>query len=182
MSSGLVLVSGGVRSGKSRFALQRAAQLEGRRTFIATAEAIDAEMGERIRIHRLERGDGFHTTEAPVDVPEALVGSRASIAVVDCITIWLSNLMHRELSDEECLSRVDELIAACSSVQTTIVVSNEVGCSVVPPNKLARRFRDLTGAANQAIARAADEVWLTSLGRALRLKPNPPITIGVNEP
>jgi adenosylcobinamide kinase/adenosylcobinamide-phosphate guanylyltransferase len=162
-----VLIGGGSRSGKSRFALELAKQRGRCLTFVATAQAFDDEMTARIRKHREERGEAFATVEEPVDLPEALRGiDGADVVVVDCLTLWVSNLM---LSDRPIPA--DDLIAAArASSATTIFVTNEVGCGIVPENALARQFRDLAGALNQRIASAADEVYWMAFGIPLKVK------------
>jgi adenosylcobinamide kinase / adenosylcobinamide-phosphate guanylyltransferase len=163
----MILVGGGSRSGKSRYALELAKQRGVRPAFLATAQAFDDEMTERIRKHREERGDGFVTLEEPFELANALRAQReCDVIVVDCLTLWVSNLM---LSDREIPA--NELIAAArESAATVIFVSNEVGCGIVPENPLARRFRDLAGALNQRVAAAADEVYWMAFGIPLKVK------------
>jgi adenosylcobinamide kinase/adenosylcobinamide-phosphate guanylyltransferase len=163
----MILVGGGSRSGKSRYALELAKQRGSRPAFLATAQAFDDEMTERIRKHREERADEFVTLEEPFELASALRAQReCDVIVVDCLTLWVSNLM---LSDREIPA--DELIAAArESPATVIFVSNEVGCGIVPENALARRFRDLAGTLNQRVAAAADEVYWMAFGIPLKVK------------
>jgi adenosylcobinamide kinase/adenosylcobinamide-phosphate guanylyltransferase len=167
----LILLIGGARSGKSRMALERAESCSGAGlVYIATAEALDEEMSERIARHRTERGPRWRTVEAPLDLPGALVDESASgrVIVVDCLTLWLSNVMLRER--DVALATADLLDALAHNESTVLLVSNEVGMGIVPENELARRFRDEAGRLNQAVARAADEVLLVCAGLGLRMK------------
>lgn len=171
----LVLVGGGVRSGKSAFALARAAQLGQRRAFVATAEARDAEMRARIARHRAERGAEFRTLEVPLALPAALREFEAiDVVVVDCLTLWLANQLLRDAPQEQLLAAVDELLATLAGRSFhTVIVTNEVGMGIVPESALGRAFRDVSGLAHQRIARAADEVYFAALGMLLQLKPGP---------
>ncbi|MFK4057104.1 bifunctional adenosylcobinamide kinase/adenosylcobinamide-phosphate guanylyltransferase [Brevundimonas sp. NPDC046655] len=169
----ITLVLGGARSGKSAYAqrqAEQAAAATGRPPLmIATAEAFDEEMRDRIDRHRTERGDGWRTLEAPLELPAAVRDLRADdIAVVDCLTLWLSNQM---LADRDLSAAVDELALAFSVCPATLwVVSNEVGWSLVPDNALGRRFRDEAGRLNQRIASIADSACLIVAGMKLDLQ------------
>jgi adenosylcobinamide kinase/adenosylcobinamide-phosphate guanylyltransferase len=160
----LVLVGGGARSGKSRWALERARKCGDRLVYIATAEALDDEMSARIAKHRAERGDEFVTIEAPLDLAGAIRSLSSDAIVVDCLTLWLSNSMSLEDKTEETIA------VALESTADVIVVTNEVGCGIVPENALARDFRDRAGRMNQRFAEAADEVYWMVFGQALRVK------------
>ncbi len=177
MTSGkrIVLIGGGVRSGKSGFALSRAQMLGARRAFVATAEALDAEMKQRIAQHRRERSDDFQTVEEPIALSEAISSLQdVDVVILDCLTLWLSNLLLREESSQRILQRVDELaVVLRRQAFHCIVVTNEVGMGVVPETRLGRAFRDLCGLAHQRIARCADEVYVAILGSILRIKPAP---------
>jgi adenosylcobinamide kinase / adenosylcobinamide-phosphate guanylyltransferase len=169
-----ILVGGGARSGKSRFALEYARRLGKRRAFVATAEGLDDEMRGRIAQHRQERGDGFATVEAPLALPEALDDLRADVVVVDCLTLWLSNLLVAELPGPEIAARLEALEAALARRRFhAVVVTNEVGMGLVPETPLGRAFRDLTGRAHQRLARTADEIYLAAMGIILRVHPGP---------
>jgi adenosylcobinamide kinase/adenosylcobinamide-phosphate guanylyltransferase len=160
----LILVGGGARSGKSRWALERARKRGGRLVYIATAEALDDEMASRIARHRAERGNEFVTIEAPLDLASAIRSLACDAIVIDCLTLWLSNSMGLE-------DKTDETIAAATeSTAEVIVVTNEVGCGIVPENALAREFRDRAGIMNQRFAAAAAEVYFMAFGQALRVK------------
>ena len=171
-----ILIGGGVRSGKSAFALERARALGSRRVFIATAEAWDDEMRARITRHREERTHEFSTLEAPRELVPALreAASHADVVVIDCLTLWLSNLLLDGLTQEQIGARVSELERAITDSQApVIVVSNEVGLGIVPESKLGRVFRDVSGASHQALARRCDELYFAVMGQLLRLRPGP---------
>lgn len=170
-----ILVGGGVRCGKSAFALERARALGERRVFLATAQAGDAEMAQRIARHRQERGAAFACVEEPLDLVSALASLRdADVVVIDCLTLWLSNLLATQQSDAQILAHVDELVSAlAAAAHHSVIVTNEVGMGLVPETPLGRRFRDLTGFAHQRIARGADEIYVGVLGAILRLAPGP---------
>ncbi|OGP12836.1 MAG: bifunctional adenosylcobinamide kinase/adenosylcobinamide-phosphate guanylyltransferase [Deltaproteobacteria bacterium GWA2_54_12] len=172
MDRGLVFIVGGARSGKSAYALGRASNCKGRKVYIATAQALDSEMSARIDAHRIERGEGWETIEESLHVAAAIAGLGAgSVVVIDCLTLWLSNLLHSGMDDEKIKEAVDALAAACAlSLSPVIAVSNEVGLGLVPENPLARRFRDLSGWMNQKMAAKASEAWLVASGIPLKLK------------
>jgi adenosylcobinamide kinase/adenosylcobinamide-phosphate guanylyltransferase len=173
----LILVGGGCRSGKSAFALARTRQLGARRVFLATGQAFDDEMRARIAAHRAERGDDFETIEAPVALVDTLAGlgrERVDAVLVDCLTLWLSNLMLAEHADADIRAEIDRLVATLAPRRFHVVlVTNEVGMGVVPESALGRRFRDLAGFAHQRLAAAADEIHAALLGCVLRLHPAP---------
>lgn len=167
----LILIGGGSRSGKSSHALELARARGPRRAFIATAQAFDQEMTDRIRRHREERDASFETFEEPVFVSDLIreIGTRYDAIVVDCLTLWLSNLMLGEHPDLD--GAMNDLIAsAAHSPAACILVTNEVGCGIVPENALARRFRDAAGTLNQRCGRAAAEAYLMAFGFTVRLK------------
>ncbi len=165
----VTLVLGGVRSGKSRHA-ETLVREAGGGIYLATAQALDAEMAARIARHRAERGAGWITIEEPLELADALArhaqGGRP--VLVDCLTLWLSNLMgaQRAIAHE-----VGQLLTALQAVRGPVVlVSNEVGLGIVPDNALARAFRDEAGRLNQAVARVADRVVFLAAGLPLVLK------------
>ena len=171
-----ILVGGGVRCGKSAFALELANGLGARRVFIATAQAFDAEMAERIAAHKLERGAGWTTREEPIDLPASVraASEHADVIVVDCLTLWLSNLILRDESDVALLQHVEDLASAVRNRGChVIMVTNEVGMGLVPENALGRRFRDAAGRTHQRLARECSEVYAGVLGCILRLRPGP---------
>lgn len=161
------LILGGARSGKTAFALKSAEATGRGLVMIATAEAFDAEMEDRIARHQAERGPAWRTLEAPLDLAGALaeVGPDET-AVVDCLTLWVSNLMHAERDIE---ADTQTLIAALAG-RDVLLVSNEVGLGIVPDNALARRFRDEAGRLNQRVAAAADRAVFIAAGLPLVLK------------
>lgn len=173
VSNAKTLVIGGCRSGKSRYALEIGEKIAGRRFFIATSVPQDAEMEERVRRHRTERGEGWKTVEVPVRLPEAVIeaGRHAGVLLVDCVTLWISNLLLEELPEHEILSRVEQLVRSLrDSPCPVIVVTNEVGAGIVPENALARKFRDIVGSANRMLAAASDRVVLVVAGIPLTVK------------
>ena len=166
--SGTTLVLGGARSGKSRFAEGLLAALGGERLYLATAEAGDAEMAARIRHHRERRGQGWRTVEAPLEVPAALAGAGADAVLLDCLTLWVSNLIAARRDVD---SAGEALCRALDGAQApVVVVSNEVGLGIVPDNALAREFRDQAGRLNQRVAAAAERVYFVAAGLPLLLK------------
>jgi adenosyl cobinamide kinase/adenosyl cobinamide phosphate guanylyltransferase len=173
MSGRLVLVTGGARSGKSRFAEERLTALApgGPWRYVATAEALDDEMRARIAHHRARRGEPWRTVEAPRALADAVRAPVEAAVLVDCITIWLSNLMLDGASDDALLAAADELAAAARVAGVPVVfVTNEVGGGIVPIDPLARRFRDVAGWVNQRLASACDEVFLVAAGLPLKLR------------
>ncbi len=160
-----VLITGGARSGKSRFAEQLASH--GKRVvYLATAEALDPEMHARIEIHRSRRDPGWTTIEEPLELLACLKKCEAQfdLALIDCMTLWISNLMAAKLTDQEITARVDALVDYVHRPQfTLLLVTNEVGAGIVPEYPSGRRFRDLVGQSNQSLAAAAHAVyWLVS--------------------
>ncbi len=178
MSPRTVFVLGGVRAGKSAYALARADALGERVAFVATAEPGDAEMAARIARHRAARPPAWSTVEAPVALVEALgdLAGKADVVVVDCLNLWVANLLGRAPapSDEALVAeaaRLTDLVAR--RLFHLVLVSNEVGWGVHPEMALGRRFRDALGLVNQAVARAADEVVVLVAGCPLWLKGQP---------
>jgi len=171
----LILVGGGVRSGKSQFAADYALGLGMRRIFVATAQAFDAEMVDRIARHRTERGEDFVTVEEPLQLARILREIvEADVVVVDCLTLWLSNLLLSGRSANDIARAVDDVMAVLSLRRYhTLLVSNEVGMGIVPESALGRIFRDCAGTTHQRIASQADEVYLAAMGLVLRLLPGP---------
>lgn len=169
-SSKTILVLGGARSGKSAYAEGLAAGEFGARVYIATAEAGDGEMAERIAAHQTRRGAGWTTVEEPVALAQAIEthARDGGFVLVDCITLWLSNLMHEEHDIEQAVSDLCDTLARAPG--TVVVVSNEVGLGIVPENALARRFRDEAGRTHQALAACVDEVVFVVAGLPQVLK------------
>lgn len=180
MSGRAILVGGGARSGKSAFALRLACRLGRRRSFVATAQALDDEMRVRVARHVAERGVEFATVEAPLELPAAIARAAegADVIVVDCLTLWLSNLLLGGEDEPRIAARVATLAEVVGARRCHVVlVTNEVGLGIVPDNALARTFRDVAGRAHQRLAAAADEVYLAALGVVLRLRPGPVVAI-----
>jgi adenosylcobinamide kinase/adenosylcobinamide-phosphate guanylyltransferase len=176
----ILFVLGGARSGKSRYAQARAVEAAGPGrpvTFIATAESGDPEMRQRIQRHRQDRPSEWRTLEAPREAGLALrgVGPEAGAALLDCLTLLMSNLLLSQPDVEQAEQAVMEevrllLVAARSAPVPVILVSNEVGQGVVPPSRLGRAFRDICGRAHQLVAAEADEVVFLTAGLPQRLK------------
>jgi adenosyl cobinamide kinase/adenosyl cobinamide phosphate guanylyltransferase len=167
----LILLLGGARSGKSALAVRAARAWTGPVEVVVTAEARDAEMAARIQRHRAERPDGWRTVEAPRELEAALRDAAAgALVIVDCLTLWVSNLMEAGLDDEAVARRAREAAALASRAAPTLAISNEVGSGIVPGAALARRYRDLLGEVNAAWAGAADQALLLVAGRALPLQ------------
>lgn len=171
----IVFVIGGCRSGKSRHALQIAQAYAGdRKIFMATCIPGDDEMKQRIARHRQERNSAWQTVEAPILLPEAITenGRTADAILVDCLTLWISNLLLKDETPENIEGQIRRLSAAIKNAACPVVlVSNEVGAGVVPDNRLARAFRDWVGLVNQTIADAAAQVFYVVAGIPLMIKP-----------
>ena len=165
---------GGCRSGKSRQALETADGMPGEnRIFIATCIPRDEEMKQRVAQHQKERSRNWQTVEAPIHLPQEIVeqSRQADVLLVDCLTLWISNLMLENEDDEKILDHIPSLIQALeSAVCPVVLVSNEVGTGIVPENILSRRFRDLVGSTNQAVAGHADRVVWMVAGIPVRIK------------
>jgi adenosylcobinamide kinase/adenosylcobinamide-phosphate guanylyltransferase len=198
----IIFITGGTRSGKSSFALEKASNVSAAKAFIATAEALDKEMRERIVAHRRQRGNGWRTFEEPLKIAGLInnIGDKYKVVVLDCLTLWLSNMMTGAQKAERsshapkvktrksvCLTKFveSEIAALLNSLgrfrdspaggsscgrSTLFIVSNEVGMGIVPDNALARRFRDMTGLMNRRIAEIADEVYFMVSGIPVKIK------------
>lgn len=169
-----ILVLGGCRSGKSSHALQLAEGMGKRRIFVATCVPHDDEMRARVDRHRRERSDTWNTLEVPVDLAAALTthSPSADVMLVDCLTLWLSNLLMETQDVSRIHRQIDDLAEAVKAAPNAVVlVSNEVGAGIVPENRLARRYRDLAGWANQAMAAACHRVVWTVAGIPVTIKP-----------
>lgn len=166
----VLLVLGGARSGKSRYAQARAEALAGDLVFVATAQALDEEMAARIHRHRSDRDARWHTVEEPLDLA-AVIGDwdgGGRVLLIDCLTLWVSNLFLADLDVAAETERLVETIG--NTIGNIVLVANEVGLGIVPDNALARRFRDAAGLVNQVVAACADEVVFLAAGLPLRLK------------
>ena len=165
----IILITGGARSGKSVRAEARARAFAGKPVYIATAEALDAEMADRIARHRARRGNEWLERETPLELVAALDETDDGGArLVDCLTLWLSNLLHAGRDWTSATAALADALARQRS--PVVLVTNEVGLGIVPDNALARRFRDAAGIMNQTIARAADEVEFVVAGLPVRVK------------
>ncbi len=170
----LALILGGARSGKSRYALGLAARCPAPRLFVATGEPRDAEMEARIEAHQRERGSHWATREVPRELAAALNEAQGhyGVVVVDCLTMWVSNLLLMENASPGSIQTAGEnLISTLAQTSTpTILVSNEVGWGIVPDNPLARKFRDQAGWLHQRLAQVADLVVLVVAGVPMLIK------------
>lgn len=165
----VILITGGARSGKSQRAETRVRAFPGQPFYIATAEALDAEMDARIARHRARRGTDWIEREVPLDLVPALTATDGGGArLVDCLTLWLSNLMHAERDWEHEMSKLSTTLPRLKS--PVVFVTNEVGLGIVPDNALARSFRDAAGIMNQIVAATADEVEFVVAGLPMKLK------------
>jgi adenosylcobinamide kinase/adenosylcobinamide-phosphate guanylyltransferase len=165
-----VFILGGARSGKSRFAEELAKNSSGRLHYIATGRAWDDEMRDRIDHHQARRGEEWTTHEAPVDVVAVLdrLDDPENVILIDCLTLWLTNLMMENADMETAFAALEAAIA--STKAKLILVSNEVGLGIVPENRMAREFRDHAGRLHQRIAALAGEVYFVAAGLPLKMK------------
>lgn len=169
---GFTLVLGGARSGKSRYAqsmAEAAAKASSTRPIaIVTAQVYDEEMAQRVALHQHDRSDAWATLEAPIDLCAAINSLKSTdIAVIDCMTLWLTNIL---LAEQDLASEIDQLLVALKASPAMIwIVSNEVGWGIVPDNALARRFRDEAGRLNQKLAEASEQAVLIVAGMKLDL-------------
>lgn len=168
----MIFVTGGSWSGKSAFALRRASSFNGDAvSFIATAEALDREMNDRITQHKLERNPKWQTLEESLDIKSALERATHKLIVLDCVALWVSNLLLTGTSETAMLERTAAFIASAATLEkNVIVVSNEVGLGIVPDNALSRSYRDALGRVNQTFAAASSEAYLLVSGLELQLK------------
>ena len=164
----LTLVLGGARSGKSRYAESLIAATPPPWVYVATAQALDAEMAERIAHHCKRRGDGWHTIEVPHDLQDAIDAAAGAAVLVDCMTLWLTNRMLADADMGAETARLEAALARRNGL--TVLVSTEVGSGIVPDNARARRFADLQGRLNQRLAACADRVVLVVAGLPLIVK------------
>lgn len=179
-----VLITGGVKSGKSRFAEQRTLELTGGETpiYLATTELLDGGMHERIAVHRQRRGKQFRTIEESLHLSDALsippippipplvkgdLQESHAPVLVECLTMWLNNWLHHQLLEAEAFAEIERLLAGPNDL---VLVLNEVGQGILPENELARRFADLSGRLGQQLGAVCDEVWWCVAGHPLRIK------------
>ena len=171
-----VLVLGGARSGKTSFAERLTLRAGSRPAYLATAEALDGEMRDRVASHKASRGQQFATIEEPIALAEALVQASAEhdVILVDCLTLWITNLL---VANEDVAKHVSKLGATLVQLKAAkiVLVSNEVGLGIVPDNAMARTFRDLAGAAHQRLAEICDDVYFVVAGLPMTLKGESPL-------
>jgi adenosylcobinamide kinase / adenosylcobinamide-phosphate guanylyltransferase len=166
----LTFLTGGIRSGKTSLAVRWSRATTGPVTYIATAEAGDQEMTTRIDRHRRERPEAWLTREVPIEIADALEGIGEGSVILDCLTLWVSNVMHAGFSDEDVLAASERTIKVAGASRADIyVITNEVGSGIVPDNALARWYEDLLGRVNIMWAAAADAAFLVVAGKPLRL-------------
>lgn len=184
MKSTIILCSGGARSGKSEFAEQLALSLKGRKAYVATGQAFDDEMKDRIKKHQLRRGKEWITFEIPLYLHKnwEQIKNVSDVILIDCLTMFTSNhvFAHGDINTQEDSNRIESIILEelrlllqeinNSNDKTVIFVTNEIGLGIVPENKLARYFRDITGRVNREVASAANKMYLTISGVTLELK------------
>lgn len=181
MNGKLIMVTGGARSGKSEFAEQYVLHYSPKCDYIATAEILDEEMAERVRLHRERRDARWINHEAPYHAEEtfAALGSETRAVLFDCLTIYMANLLYGKNAPqgeflERCdavLTEIDKVLAAARACGKIVVfVTNEVGGGIVPDNQMAREYRDLAGWVNQRVAQAADHVYYCVAGQAVDVK------------
>lgn len=184
MKSTVILCSGGARSGKSEFAEQLALSLKGRKAYIATGQAFDDEMKDRIKKHQLRRGKEWITFEIPLHLHKNWehIKNVSDVILIDCLTMFTSNhvFAHGDINTQEDANRIESIILEelrlllqdinNSNDKTVIFVTNEIGLGIVPENKLARYFRDITGRVNREVANAANKMYLTISGVTIELK------------
>jgi adenosyl cobinamide kinase/adenosyl cobinamide phosphate guanylyltransferase len=168
----VTVLIGGARSGKSALALQIARAWTAGVTYIATGEPGDDEMTDRIEQHRAERDPGWATIEEPIELAKAIESAPSGdLLIVDCLTLWISNLIGRDVTAGEITQRAQDAVThAAERATPTIVVTNEVGAGIVPVNAVAREYRDLLGAVNSTFAAAARDVLYVAAGRAVSMK------------
>ena len=184
MKSTIILCSGGARSGKSEFAEQLALSLKGRKAYVATGQAFDDEMKDRIKKHQLRRGKEWITFEVPLHLHKnwEQIKNVSDVILIDCLTMFTSNhvFAHGDINTQEDSNRIESIILEelrlllqdinISNDKTVIFVTNEIGLGIVPENKLARYFRDITGRVNREVASAANKMYLTISGVTIELK------------
>jgi adenosylcobinamide kinase/adenosylcobinamide-phosphate guanylyltransferase len=168
----LAFVIGGIKSGKTKFALKKAEELNcGKLYYIATARAIDEEMKERIERHKIERGEKWITIEEPIEVVRVLKTiPKGSVIIIDCLTTWLTNLLIENYDVEEKTNKLLNILLKIKTDLDLFLVSNEVGLSIIPDNPLSRKFIDLSGNLHQKVAQIADEVYFIICGCAIKVK------------
>ena len=173
-SKKIILITGGIRSGKSRYALTLACRIEGVKIFLATAQPFDDGLRKRVQKHQEQRGAEFRTIEEPVHLGKALtnIGTAPAVIMIDCLTVWVNNLFHEMKDNAKAIQeQKDSFVQALTDCPSTvIIVTNEVGMGIIPDNALARDFADALGTLNQQLAQLSDEVILMVSGIPLWIK------------
>lgn len=169
LNSQLIFVTGGARSGKSSFAEQLAKKQNSDVTYLATAQAFDTEMRDRITRHQNDRPHTWKTIEEPLNIPQTVKQIQTPMILLDCLSLWVSNMILADLEDKQILAMTDELLDTLQNKQA-ILVTNEVGLGIVPENALARRYRDTLGWVNQKCAASSHEAWMLVSGLPIQLK------------
>jgi adenosylcobinamide kinase / adenosylcobinamide-phosphate guanylyltransferase len=172
MHKKIIFITGGARSGKSTYASRDASAVSGNKAYIATAEALDEEMRDRIENHKKQRGKDWHTYEEPLRIAEVIqeTDGKYTAIVIDCLTLWLSNIVHSRLNINQEIAKLIETLRTADHTSHIYLVSNEVGMGIVPENEMARRFRDMAGILNQKVAEISDEVYLLVAGIPMKIK------------
>ena len=168
-----ILVIGGCRSGKSRQALNLTEQYPGQKIFIATCIPQDSEMEQRVQHHQQQRSDTWKTIEVPIFLPKAIdtYGVKGNALLVDCLTLWINNLIMHDQDPTKIDTHIAALTRSLEKIECPVIlVSNEVGCGIVPENNIARRFRDIAGFTNQKVAGCADRVIWMVAGIPVKIK------------
>ncbi len=168
----LAFVIGGIKSGKTKFALKKAEELNnGQLYYIATAREVDEEMKERIERHKIERGEKWVTIEEPIEVDRVLKTiPKGSAIIIDCLTTWLTNLLIENYDVEEKTNKLLDTLLKIKTDLDLFLISNEVGLGIIPDNPLARKFIDLSGSLHQKVAQIADEVYFIICGCEIKVK------------
>jgi adenosylcobinamide kinase/adenosylcobinamide-phosphate guanylyltransferase len=168
----LAFVIGGVKSGKTKFALKKAEELSNDKLYyIAPARAVDEEMKERIERHKIERGEKWITIEEPIEVDRVLKTiPKGSVIVIDCLTTWLTNLLIEDYDVEEKTNKLLNILLKIKTDLDVFLISNEVGLGIIPDNQLGRKFIDLSGKLHQKVAQIADEVYFIICGCEIKVK------------
>ena len=168
----LAFIIGGIKSGKTKFALKKAEELNnGKLYYIATARAVDEEMKERIERHRIERGEKWITIEEPIEIDRVLKTiPKSSVIIIDCLTTWLTNLLIENYNVEEKTNKLLDILLKTKTDLDLFLISNEVGLGIIPDNPLGRKFIDLSGNLHQKVAQIADEVYFILCGCEIKVK------------
>jgi len=172
MNKKIIFITGGAKSGKSTFAFKEASGISGNKAFIATAEALDEEMQQRIEAHKRGRGNEWITYEEPLKIADVInrIKGKYSAIIIDCLTLWLSNLIYSKLDINKEIENLITTLSTKNPVPRFYIVSNEVGMGIVPENKMSRRFRDMAGLLNQKVADASDEAYIVIAGIPVSIK------------